>query len=135
MSERPAVLFVCVDNAGHSRRAAGFLVALAGDRVDVLSAGSAPRDEINPIAAMAEEGIDISTEFPKPWTDEVVSAAAVVITMGCADACPIFPGKRYEEWKLADPAGWTLEGVRPVRNEIEQRIGLLLDVLGVPAQG
>lgn len=134
---KPTVLFLCVHNAGRSQMALGFFQHLAGDDAIAWSGGSEPGDEVSPVAvaAMAEKGIDISTEFPKPWTDEVVRAADVVITMGCGDACPVFPGKRYEEWKLADPAGWTLDGVRPVRDEIEQRIRHLLDELGVPAQG
>jgi arsenate reductase len=131
----PTVLFLCVHNAGRSQMALGFFQHLAGDDAIGWSGGSEPGDEVSPVAvaAMAEKGIDISTEFPKPWTDEVVRAADVVITMGCGDACPIFPGKRYEEWKVADPAGWTLEGVRPVRDEIEQRVRHLLEEVGVPA--
>jgi arsenate reductase len=99
------------------------------------SGGSEPGTEVNPaaIAAMAERGIDIAGEFPKPWTDETVRAADVVITLGCGDACPVFPGKRYEEWVLADPAGWDLEGVRPIRDEIERRVRHLLDELSIPA--
>ena len=132
---RPTVLFVCVHNAGRSQMAAGYLQHLAGERIDVLSAGSQPADQINPVAvaAMAEVGIDISGEFPKAWTDEVVRAADAVVTMGCGDACPVFPGKRYEEWTLDDPAGLDVAAVRPIRDEIERRVVTLLDQLGVPA--
>ena len=133
---KPTVLFLCVHNAGRSQMAMGFFTALAGNRAVAWSGGSEPGFEINPaaVAAMAERGIDISTEFPKPWTDETVRAADVVITMGCGDACPVFPGKRYEEWVLDDPAGLDLPGVRPVRDEIERRVRTLLDELDVPAQ-
>ena len=131
----PTVLFLCVHNAGRSQMALGFFQHLAGDRATAWSGGSEPGREINPsaIAAMAERGIDISREFPKPWTDEIVRAADVVITMGCGDACPVFPGKRYLDWELDDPAGKGLEDVRPVRDEIERRVRGLLDELGVPA--
>lgn len=134
MSENsiPTVLFVCVHNAGRSQMAAGYLQHLAGDRVQVLSAGSAPKDEINPvaIAAMAEEGIDIADNVPKVLTTEAVRESDVVITMGCGDVCPIFPGKRYEDWQLDDPAGQGIEAVRPIRDEIKQRIeGLLGELL------
>ncbi|HEY6593353.1 MAG TPA: arsenate reductase ArsC [Asanoa sp.] len=131
---RPVVLFLCVHNAGRSQMALGFFQHLAGDRAIAWSGGSEPGFEVNPaaIAAMAERGIDISDEYPKPWTDEVVRAADVVITMGCGDACPIFPGKRYEDWILDDPAGKAVEDVRPVRDEIERRIRHLLAELGVP---
>lgn len=124
----PSVLFVCVHNAGRSQMAAGFLRHLAGDRVEVRSAGSLPADEINPvaIAAMREEGIDITTETPKVLTVEAVQASDVVITMGCGDACPVFPGKRYEDWALEDPAGQDLDAVRPIRDEIRGRIEALL---------
>lgn len=124
----PSVLFVCVHNAGRSQMAAGFLRHLAGDRVEVRSAGSLPADEINPvaIAAMREEGIDITTETPKVLTTEAVQASDVVITMGCGDACPVFPGKRYEDWALEDPAGQDLDAVRPIRDEIRGRIEALL---------
>jgi protein-tyrosine-phosphatase len=133
---KPTVLFLCVHNAGRSQMAMGFFTALAGDRAVAWSGGSEPGFEVNPAAvtAMAERGIDISTEFPKPWTDETVRAADVVITMGCGDACPVFPGKRYEEWVLDDPAGLDVPGVRPVRDEIERRVRHLLDDLNVPAQ-
>ena len=132
---KPTVLFLCVHNAGRSQMAMGFFTALAGELAVAWSGGSEPGIEVNPaaIAAMAERGIDISTEFPKPWTDETVRAADVVITMGCGDACPIFPGKRYEEWVLDDPAGSDVEGVRPIRDEIERRVRNLLDELKLPA--
>ena len=125
---KPTVLFVCVHNAGRSQMAAGYLQALAGDRVDVLSAGSEPKDQINPIAiqAMAEEGIDIAGNQPKVLTTEAVRDSDVVITMGCGDACPIFPGKRYEDWELTDPAGRGIEDVRPIRDDIKGRIQALL---------
>nr|WP_279433314.1 arsenate reductase ArsC [Micromonospora sp. KC606] len=132
---RPVVLFLCTHNAGRSQMALGFVAHLAGDRAIAWSGGSDPGIEINPaaVAAMAERGIDISEEFPKPWTDEVVRAADVVVTMGCGDACPVFPGTRYEDWTVADPAGRDLTGVRPIRDEIERRVRRLLDELNVPA--
>ncbi|MET3962172.1 protein-tyrosine-phosphatase/RimJ/RimL family protein N-acetyltransferase [Marmoricola sp. OAE513] len=125
---RPSVLFVCVHNAGRSQMAAGFLQHLAGDRVDVYSAGSQPADQINPVAvaAMAEEGIDIAGEQPKVLTESAVQKADVVITMGCGDECPFFPGKRYEDWQLDDPAGQGLESVRPIRDEIRRRVEVLI---------
>ena len=125
----PEVLFVCVHNAGRSQMAAGLLENLAEGRVRVRSAGSDPADEINPaaVAAMAEVGIDLSQEFPKPLSDEFVRAADAVITMGCGDACPIYPGKRYSDWELEDPAGKDLETVRRIRDRIEQRARALLD--------
>ncbi|KQO80133.1 MULTISPECIES: arsenate reductase ArsC [unclassified Frigoribacterium] len=128
MSVKPTVLFVCVHNAGRSQMAAGYLQALAGDRVEVLSAGSEPRDEINPVAieAMAEEGVDIAGNQPKVLTTDAVRASDVVITMGCGDACPIFPGKRYEDWALDDPAGQGIEAVRPIRDDIKERVEALL---------
>ncbi len=131
----PEVLFVCVHNAGRSQMAAGLLDKLAEGRVHVRTAGSDPADEINPAAveAMAEVGVDLSQEFPKPLTDEVVRAADVVITMGCGDACPIYPGKRYEDWKLDDPAGQPLETVRRIRDEIESRVRTLLDEIAPSA--
>jgi len=132
MTHKPAVLFVCVHNAGRSQMAAGYLGALAGDRVDVFSAGSEPKDEINPVAiqAMAEEGIDIAGNVPKILTVDAVKQADVVITMGCGDACPIFPGKRYEDWQLDDPAGRGIESVRPIRDDIKGRIEqLLIEIL------
>jgi arsenate reductase len=124
----PEVLFVCVHNAGRSQMAAGLLHHHAAGAVHVRSAGSAPADEINPAVreAMAEIGLDISREFPKPLTDEVVQAADVVITMGCGDACPIYPGKRYFDWDLADPAGQDIDAVRPIRDEIDRRVRALL---------
>lgn len=128
MTARPSVLFVCVHNAGRSQMAAGWLRELAGDRIEVRSAGSAPADSINPAAveAMAEAGIDISHQSPKILTPESVQASDVVITMGCGDACPIYPGKRYEDWKLADPAGKGVAEVRPVRDEIRARVEELI---------
>ena len=124
MGERPAVLFVCVHNAGRSQMAAGFLQRLAGDRVEVLSAGSEPTEQVNPvaIAAMREKGIDLAQKRPKLLTDAAVRQAEVVITMGCGDACPFYPGKRYEDWELEDPAGKDLETVRRIRDEIERRV-------------
>ncbi|QCU77390.1 arsenate reductase ArsC [Citricoccus sp. SGAir0253] len=128
---KPSVLFVCVHNAGRSQMAAAYLAHLAGDRIEVRSAGSAPADTVNPAAvqAMAEEGIDISANQPKVLTDEAVQDSDVVITMGCGDACPFFPGKRYEDWKLEDPAGQGIEGVRPIRDEIKTRIEQLITEL------
>jgi len=130
---KPTVLFLCTHNAGRSQMALGFFVHLAGENGRAWSGGSEPGNEINPsaIAAMAEVGIDITGEFPKPWTDEIVQAADVVITMGCGDACPIFPGKRYENWDLPDPAGEAVDAVRPIRDDIEERVRLLLSDLGV----
>lgn len=127
----PSVLFVCVHNAGRSQMAAGFLRDLAGDRILVRSAGSLPADRINPIAveAMAELGIDITSELPKVLTTEAVQASDVVITMGCGDACPFFPGKRYEDWVLDDPAGQGIDAVRPIRDDIRARIARLIDEL------
>ena len=125
---RPTVLFVCVHNAGRSQMAAGWLQHLGGDRVEVLSAGSAPADSINPVAveAMAEVGIDIAGNQPKVLTAAAVEVADVVITMGCGDACPFFPGTRYEDWALEDPAGQGIEAVRPIRDEIRGRVEALL---------
>ncbi|MFN3708706.1 arsenate reductase ArsC [Microcella sp.] len=127
-AEKPTVLFVCVHNAGRSQMAAGYLKHLAGDRVEVLSAGSEPKDQINPVAveAMAEEGIDIANNTPKVLTTEAVKASDVVITMGCGDTCPIFPGKRYEDWELDDPAGQGIDAVRPIRDDIKRRIETLV---------
>lgn len=130
---KPSVLFVCVHNAGRSQMAAGYLRHLAGDRVEVRSAGSMPADQINPaaVAAMLEEGIDIAAEQPKVLTDEAVEASDVVITMGCGDTCRFYPGKRYEDWVLEDPAGQGIDAVRPIRDEIKARIeALLTDLLG-----
>jgi protein-tyrosine-phosphatase len=131
----PTVLFLCVHNAGRSQMALGWFNHLAGDHAVAWSGGSEPGKEVNPAAvlAMAEVGIDIAQEFPKPWTDEIVQAADVVVTMGCGDACPLFPGKRYEDWELPDPAGQDLEAVRPIRDEIELLVRELLDSLGVDA--
>lgn len=128
MTARPSVLFVCVHNAGRSQMAAGWLRELAGDRIEVRSAGSAPTESINPaaVAAMAEVGIDISDQAPKILTTESVQASDVVITMGCGDVCPFYPGKRYEDWKLDDPAGKGVDEVRPVRDEIKARIEELI---------
>jgi arsenate reductase len=126
--EQPEVLFVCVHNAGRSQMAAGLLKLRSQGRIHVRSAGSAPGEEINPaaVAAMEELGVDLSEEFPKPLTDEVVRAADVVITMGCGDACPIYPGKRYEDWALDDPAGQGLETVRRIRDELDRRVRMLI---------
>jgi arsenate reductase len=131
MTDKPAVLFVCVHNAGRSQMAAGFLRQLGGGAIDVLSAGSAPKDEINPVAvdAMAEVGIDIADNTPKVLTVDAVKESDVVITMGCGDVCPIFPGKRYEDWVLDDPAGQGIEAVRPIRDEIRRRVQSLVDDL------
>jgi protein-tyrosine-phosphatase len=130
---RPIVLFLCVHNAGRSQMALGWFNHLAHDRAIAWSGGSEPGKEINPAAilAMAEVGIDITQEFPKPWTDEIVAAADVVITMGCGDACPLYPGKRYEDWNLPDPAGQDVEAVRPIRDQIRHRVERLLDQLGI----
>ena len=130
----PVVLFLCTHNAGRSQMTLGFFQHLAGERAVAWSGGSEPGETINAsaVAAMAERGIDITAEYPKPWTDEVVRAADVVITMGCGDACPVFPGKRYEEWALDDPAGLTVDEVRPIRDAIERRVRALIDEL-VPA--
>ena len=128
---KPSVLFVCVHNAGRSQMAAGFLRDIAGDRIEVRSAGSMPADQINPVAveAMSELGIDITAEQPKVLTTEAVQASDVVITMGCGDACPFFPGKRYEDWKLDDPAGQGIDAVRPIRDDIRARIEQLVSEL------
>jgi len=130
---RPMVVFLCVQNAGRSQMAAGWLQHLAGDEVEVFSGGSDPASEVNPsaIEAMAEIGIDISSEFPKPWTDEVVQAANVVVTMGCGDSCPIFPGTRYMDWEVGDPAGLPLDQVRPIRDEIGERVRGVMAELGI----
>jgi arsenate reductase (thioredoxin) len=130
---RPAVLFLCVHNAGRSQMALGWLTHLGGDNIVGYSGGSAPANEINPIAiaAMAEVGIDISHEFPKPWTDDIVRATDVVVLMGCGDACPVYPGKKYVEWTLDDPAGQGIEVVRTVRDEIRSHVELLLIELGI----
>ena len=132
---KPIVLFLCTHNAGRSQMAMGFFTHLAGDAAVAWSGGSEPGNEVNPAAAqaMAEVGIDISGEYPKPWTDEIVQAADVVITMGCSDACPVFPGRRYEEWVLDDPAGQDVDDVRPIRDDIEERVRRLLADLNVAA--
>ena len=131
---KPTVLFLCTHNAGRSQMAMGFFTHLAGDRAVAWSGGSEPGELVNPAAveAMAERGIDISDEYPKPWTDEIVQAADVIITMGCGDACPIFPGRRYAEWLLDDPHGQDVAAVRPIRDEIERRVRALLVELQVP---
>jgi arsenate reductase (thioredoxin) len=128
---KPEVLFVCVHNAGRSQMAAGLLKLRSKGRVEVRSAGSAPADEINPVAiqAMDELGVDLGEEFPKPLTDDAVSAADIVITMGCGDACPVFPGKRYEDWDLEDPSGKDIETVRRIRDEIDARVQRLVGEL------
>ena len=130
---KPVILFVCVHNAGRSQMAAGFARALSGGAVEVRSGGSAPGDSINPVAvaAMAEAGVDIGGAVPQAMTVDAVRAADAVITMGCGDACPVFPGKRYEDWELTDPAGLPLEEVRPIRDEIRSRVEALLSGLGV----
>lgn len=133
MSEKPSVLFACVHNAGRSQMAAGWMRELAGGEVDVFSGGSAPASEVNPaaVAVMREVGIDISSETPRRWDDEQVGSADVVVTMGCGDECPYFPGVRYLDWELEDPAGKGVDDVRPVRDEIERRVrGLLSELLG-----
>ena len=131
---KPSVLFVCVHNAGRSQMAAAYLAHLGGDSVEVRSAGSAPRDQVNPMAvqAMAEEGIDISAKVPQILTPEAVEVSDVVVTMGCGDVCPFFPGTRYEDWVLDDPAGQPIEVVRRIRDEIRARVVALLAELGVP---
>jgi len=128
MAKKPSVLFVCVHNAGRSQMAAGFMEHLSNGRIDVLSAGSAPKESINPVAvsAMAELGIDIANNKPKVLTNDAVQASDVVITMGCGDACPLFPGKRYEDWVLEDPAGQSIEKVREIRDQIREKVGKLL---------
>lgn len=129
----PSVVFLCVHNAGRSQMAAAWARELGGDRVEVFSGGSDPASEVNPAAveAMREVGIDITSEFPKPWTDEILRAADTIITMGCGDACPIIPGKRYEDWELADPSGLEVTEVRPIRDDIERRVRGLLEQHGV----
>lgn len=137
-SEVPSVVFLCTHNAGRSQMAAGWLQRLAGDGIEVFSGGSDPVSEVNPsaIQAMAEVGIDIASEYPKPWTDEVMRAADVIVTMGCGDACPVYPGKRYEDWELTDPEGKSLEEVRAIRDEIKRRVETLLpEVVSRPAVG
>jgi arsenate reductase (thioredoxin) len=131
--KRPAILFLCVHNAGRSQMAAGFARALGGDRVEVFSGGSEPAEHVNAVAvaAMAEVGVDIGEHSPQPWSDEMVRASDVVVTMGCGDACPVFPGKRYVDWELTDPSGLDLAAVRPIRDDIEGRVRGLLSELGV----
>ncbi|HVR78129.1 MAG TPA: arsenate reductase ArsC [Acidimicrobiia bacterium] len=131
----PSVLFLCVHNAGRSQMAAGFMRALSGGAVDVFSGGSEPAESVNRAAveAMAEKGIDIGREIPQPWADEIIKAADVVVTMGCGDACPIFPGKRYVDWELDDPAGKSVAEVRPIRDDLERRVRGLMTELGVEA--
>jgi protein-tyrosine-phosphatase len=128
MSDKPSVLFVCIHNAGRSQMAAAYLTHLAGDRVEVRSAGSAPADSVNPavVEALLEQGIDISNDTPKVLTDQAVFESDVVITMGCGDVCPVYPGKRYEDWKLEDPAGQGVDAVRPIRDDIRRRIEELI---------
>ncbi|HXV92230.1 MAG TPA: arsenate reductase ArsC [Pseudonocardia sp.] len=132
----PVVLFLCTHNAGRSQMALGFFQHLAGERAVAWSGGSEPATTVNPAAveAMRERGIDISAEYPKPWTDEVVRAADVVVTMGCGDACPVFPGRRYENWEIDDPAGLAVGDVRAIRDEVERRVRALLDELEVPVR-
>ena len=129
--DRPGVLFLCVHNAGRSQMAAGYLRKMAGDRVDVFTGGSDPGFDTNKVvvAAMAEDGVDIATEYPKPWTDEIARAADVIVTMGCGDACPVYPSKRYEDWELDDPSGQPIEAVRPIRDDIKGRVEALLATL------
>jgi arsenate reductase (thioredoxin) len=135
-SLNPSVLFLCVHNAGRSQMAAGWMRHLAGEDVDVFSGGSEPAEQVNKaaVAAMAEIGVDISAEIPQPWADEIVRAADVVVTMGCGDACPVFPGKRYLDWEIVDPSGKTVEDVRPIRDDIEQRVRNLMAELDIPAR-
>ena len=135
-SLKPSVLFLCVHNAGRSQMAAGWMRHLAREEVDVFSGGSEPAESINraAVAAMAEMGIDISDEIPQPWSDEIVRAADVVVTMGCGDACPVFPGKRYLDWEVEDPSGKTVDEVRPIRDDLERRVRTLMAELEVPAR-
>ena len=128
---KPSVLFLCVHNAGRSQMAAGFMRSLSEGRIDVFSGGSEPAASVNRavVEAMAERGIDIAQEIPQPWADEIVRAADVVVTMGCGDACPVFPGKRYIDWELEDPSGKTVEEIRPIRDEIERRVRGLIEEL------
>jgi arsenate reductase len=134
---RPIVLFLCTHNAGRSQMALGFFQRYAGQHAVAWSGGTEPGSEINPAAieVMLERGIDISDEFPKPWTDEIVQAVDAVITMGCGDACPVFPGKRYQDWDISDPQGLGAGAVRPIRDEIERRVLALIGELGVPVSG
>jgi arsenate reductase len=136
-NRKPAVLFLCTHNAGRSQMAMGFFKRLAGDHASVYSGGSEPAAEVNPaaVAAMAEKGIDIATEQPKQWTMDMLEAVDTVITMGCGDSCPVLPGRRYEEWILPDPAGQTLDAIRPIRDQIERRVRTLLAQLQVSGGG
>lgn len=131
---KPSVLFLCVHNAGRSQMAAGWMRHLAGDEIEVFSAGSEPADSVNQtaVAAMAEKGVDISSEHPQPWSDEIVQAADVVVTMGCGDSCPVFPGKRYVDWVVEDPSGKPIEEVRPIRDDLKQRVRSLIAELIEP---
>jgi arsenate reductase (thioredoxin) len=130
---RPGVLFLCVHNAGRSQMAAGWLRHLAGDRISVFSAGSDPSDRVNPAAveAMAESGIDIAAATPRRWSDEMIKSVDVVVTMGCGDTCPVFPGVRYTDWEVEDPSGSNLEAIRPIRDDIRKRVESLIEALGV----
>lgn len=131
--DRPSILFLCVHNAGRSQMAAAFARHIGGERIDVFSGGSEPADAVNPtaVAAMAERGIDIGTESPRRWDEAEARAADVIVTMGCGDACPVYPGKRYLDWELTDPAGRPIEEVRPIRDDIERRVRELLAELGI----
>lgn len=133
----PSVLFLCVHNAGRSQMAAGWMRHLAGSTVEVFSGGSEPAESVNQavVTAMAEVGVDIANEIPQPWSDEIVRAADVVVTMGCGDACPVFPGKQYVDWEVEDPSGKTLEEVRPIREDLRRRVQGLMDALGADASG
>jgi protein-tyrosine-phosphatase len=133
----PMIVFLCVHNAGRSQMAAGWARHLGGDAVEVFSGGSDPASEVNPsaAAAMREVGIDIAAEFPKPWTDEIVRAADIIVTMGCGDACPVFPGTRYLDWDVDDPAGLGVEAVRPIRDDIGERVRAVLGELRIPLRG
>lgn len=132
-ADRPLVVFLCVQNAGRSQIAAGWAQHLGGDALEIFSGGSDPWSQVNPsaIRAMAEVGIDIADAYPKPWTEEIIESADVIVTMGCGDACPVLPGKRYIDWKIPDPAGLTLEEVRPIRDELGERVHALLTELGI----
>ena len=132
---KPTVLFLCTHNAGRSQMALGFFNALAREQATAYSGGSEPVDQINPtaVAVMAEKGIDITTQQPKRWTEDMIQAADVVVTMGCGDTCPLFPGRRYDDWQLPDPAGQSVEAVRPIHDEIEGRVRVLLSELGIEA--
>lgn len=133
-ASKPSVVFLCVHNAGRSQMAAGWMRHLGGDRVDVFSGGSDPAEVVNPAAmeAMGERGIDIGDQTPRRWTDDIIREADVVVTMGCGDTCPVFPGKRYLDWELEDPSGKSVEMVRGIRDQIEQRVRGLMVELGVP---